>query len=78
MANISDAFGSIEIKGSKEAIESILRLFEISDSWTYNTSIDPESIEKPTDDTCTVNFYGTGRCVTKITLNSSFAGLMMK
>lgn len=61
MANLSDAFGNIEIKGSEKVIESILRLFELSDAWEYNTSIDLESIEKPTDDTCTVNFYGTGR-----------------
>ena len=63
MANLSDAFGNIEIKGSEKVIESILRLFELSDAWEYNTSIDLESIEKPTDDddTCTINFYGTGR-----------------
>lgn len=61
MANLSDAWGTIEIKGSEEIIKSILKLFELSDDWEYNTSIDPESIEKPTDDTCTVNFYGTGR-----------------
>lgn len=61
MANLSDAFGNIEIKGSEKVIESILRLFGLSDAWEYNTSIDLESIEKPTDDTCTVNFYGTGR-----------------
>lgn len=61
MANLSDAFGNIEIKGSEKVIESILRLFELSDAWEYNTSIDLESTEKPTDDTCTVNFFGTGR-----------------
>lgn len=61
MENLSDAWGTIEIKGSEQIIKSILKLFELSDAWGYNTSIDLESIEKPTDDTCTVNFYGTGR-----------------
>lgn len=61
MANLSAAWGTIEIKGPEEVIKSILKLFELSDAWEYNTSIDLESIEKPTDDTCTVNFYGTGR-----------------
>ena len=61
MANLSDAWGTIEIKGSEEIIKSILKLFELSDAWEYNTSIDPTSIEKPTGDTCTVNFCGTGR-----------------
>lgn len=61
MANYSEAFGNIEIRGPEEAITVILNLFKMTEAWDSEIKINPNSIENYADDNCTADFTGVGR-----------------
>lgn len=75
MANISSASGTIEILGSEEVVKTILNLFEKTDTWDYNTSVDMASLENPSTDTYTANFWGSGRWVYQENIERMFRWL---